>query len=72
MNYNKWLVLTMLFVGLVAGFGIRSQISPAQYILKETGIAGSVFKLNTRTGEMWLVNGSEEYLVVLKTPKKQN
>ena len=64
MNIDKKLLVVALIIGFLAGFVVKALIgSEPRYILKDSGIPGAVFKVDARTGQTWLLNGSQEFLV---------
>jgi hypothetical protein len=49
-----------LAIGLFAGYVGNEVLNGNSYMLKESGVEGVVYKVNTRTGKTWMVYGQQE------------
>lgn len=64
MNADKKIVVVALVIGFLAGFVVKALVgSEPRYVFKDAGIAGAVFKVDTRTGQTWLLSGAREFEV---------
>ena len=64
MNTDKRLLVVALVIGFLAGFVVKVLVgSEPRFVLKDSGIAGAVFKCDTRTGQTWLLSGAQEFPV---------
>jgi hypothetical protein len=56
----------LLVIGLIGGFVVGLLVGMAggnRYQLKDCGIPGYVYKVDTRTGQTWLDGGGQEVLM---------
>ena len=58
---KRWLIVGLV-VGCIIGFVARSLTGgEGRFTLKEApGLVGAVYKVDTRTGQTWLVYGGQE------------
>jgi hypothetical protein len=59
MNTDKKLLIGALVVGFIAGFFVSSMGSN-RYQLKDSGLLGVVYKVDTRTGQTWFITPEGE------------
>ncbi len=59
MKADNRLAVAALLLGLTVGFFI-GRAGGDRYQLKDCGIEGAVYKIDTRTGQTWLVIGGRE------------
>jgi len=59
---NKKLLVVVLAVGFVIGYSVATMGSN-RYILKDSGLQGGSYKMDTRSGQLWLVTPSGETLL---------
>ena len=55
MNTDKRLLAAAVVVGFLAGFLVSTMVGGSHFQLKESGVDGVLYKVDTRSGKTWLI-----------------
>ena len=62
MNTDKKLLVVGLVIGFLAGFFVHAMMrgDENRFTLKDSGVQGLVYKVDTKTGKTWTIYGGKE------------